>query len=241
MHTAGLAPLYYSLIPTGSVLIALMIALYIQPKGLMIASIQAFAAGFLLAVVASELLPKLHFSHHPFALSIAFLLGLLLMLLLARLSPNCCSAEESTEPLLPFITGFCIEFFVNGVIIVLSALAGHYSCMLVAISLATCCFVCGLTITTRFIAVGYSQRKTTFNVGLMSLLFPVGGLLGLWFLYRVSTMWIECLIAVGLSVLLYIATVDLLPVGFKTKRLLPKVLFFIGFLTILLIGCHVAA
>lgn len=133
----------YTLIPTCAVLLALLLGLASKPKGLMLNFIQAFSAGILLASIAVDLLPQLNFSHYGISLSISMLVGLLLMLGLAKLIPNCCSSENKTAPLLPFTTGFSLEFFINGAVIVLSALAGQFVSIIVAISLGICCFVCG--------------------------------------------------------------------------------------------------
>ncbi len=235
MGAAHALAVYYTLIPALAVLMALFLGLLAPPKGLMVNSIQALAGGTLLAVISAELLPQLNFSHSWHSLSIAILLGLLLMLALSKLNPNCCNYEVKTAPLAPFIAGFVAEFFVNGMVIVLSALVGHFTVVITAISLSVCCFVCGLSVTTRFHSVGFPAGRSLVSVFLMTLAFPIGGLLGALFLSHVPQIWIKDVIAFGMAILLYVVTSDLIIEGFKPKSWWPKFLFYIGFVAILLI------
>lgn len=235
MGVIHMSAVYYTLIPAFAVLLSLVLGLLARPKGLMINSIQALAAGTLFAVISTELLPQLDFSHSWLSLSIAIFLGLLLMLALSKLNPNCCNSEVKTAPLAPFITGFSVEFFINGMVIVLSALAGHFTVFITSISLSVCCFVCGLSVTTRFHSVGFSNGKNSISVFLMALTFPIGGLLGVLFLSQLPQIWIKDVIAFGMAILLYILTADLILEGFKPKSQRPKLLFYVGFVAILLI------
>ena len=164
---------------------------------------------------------------------------LLLMLGISQLNPDCCNTEAKASPILPLVTGFSIEFLINGLVIVMAVLASQFASMITAISLAICCFVCGLTVTTRFIMVGFITKRTVISVSLMALLFPVGGVIGLLFLNHLSSFWMEEIIAFGMAILLYIATADLLLEGLKGKSNWPKVSFYFGFLLIILINARV--
>ena len=238
MQMNYLNSLYYTFIPAAAVILSLIIGLSIKPRGIVIQMIQALAAGILLAGIAVELLPQLHFSQYGLSLSIAVLLGLVLMLILGRLNPACCSSEEKSTSLSAFISGFSIEFTINGLVIVLSVLASQFASMLTAISLAICCFVCGLSVTTRCMTVELSKQRTSMTVSLMALLFPVGGLLGMLFLNHISMLWAEEIMAFGMGVLLYIATADLLLEGFKSKSYWPKISLYLGFLLIVCINAY---
>jgi len=121
-------------------------------------------------------------------------------------------------------------------VIVLAILAGQFASFITAVSLAICCFVCGLSVTTRFISVGFSTRRTIASVLSMSALFPIGGLLGLFFLLHLSSFWMQEIIAFGLAVILYVATADLLLEGFKNNSAWAKVSFYAGFILILIIN-----
>ena len=239
MAISVIGTLGYTLVPSAAVVLALCVGLMMRPVGSMINSIQACAAGVLLSGIAVEFLPQLHFARYSVSLSLFFFLGLALMLALNRLNPGCCSSQVKSPPLLPFVTGFSIEFFVNGMVIALSVLAGHFAVLLAAVSLAVCCFVCGLSVTTRFITVKLSMNRTVFGVMLMALAFPVGGLLGLVFVAHLPAIWVEDAIAFGMAVMLYIATVDLLMEAFRTSNNFPKIMFFIGFILILLMKAKV--
>ncbi len=227
---------YYTLLPTCAVALALLAGITIKPRGVLIDIIQALAAGILLACVATELLPQLKFSQHSMSLTFSILAGLALMLSLSQINPGCCSAKSSSTPLTPFVTGFSIEFTINGLVIVLAVLAGHFAALITAVSLAICCFVCGLSVTTRFMQVGFSLRRTLLSVLVMSMLFPIGGLLGLVFLLHLSGFWRQEIVAFGLAVILYVAIADLLLEGFKNNSAWAKIAFYFGFLLILIIN-----
>lgn len=241
MNSTMLPAVFYTCLPAAAVLVALILGLSYKPKGLMINVIQAFSAGILLAGIAVDLLPQLNFARYGLSLSVALLLGLLLMLGLTRLNPACCASESKKAPLSPFITAFSLEFFINGIVIVLSALAGQFVSMVTAISLSICCFVCGLAITTRFITVHFTTLRIILFIGLMALLFPLGGLLAYLFLLKLPIIWVSEMIAFGVGVLLYITTTDLLIAGFKPKSYWPKLVFYVGFLLILWIKAKLAS
>lgn len=241
MPIHSIIPVYYTLIPSAAVLLALVLALSIKPRGIMINMIQAFSGGILLAGIAVDLLPQLDFSSYDLSLSVSMLLGLLLMLGLSKLNPNCCTTETHNSPLAPFVTGFSLEFLINGIVIVLSALAGQFVSIITAISLGICCFVCGMAVTTRLITVNMSTKKIATSMFLMALLFPVGGVLSALFLFKLPHIWIEDVIAFGVAVLLYITVFDLILSGFRAKGSLPKMVFFIGFIMILLIKANMGA
>jgi zinc transporter ZupT len=229
---------FLTLIPAASVIVALVLGLSARPRGLLIQVIQSLAAGVLLACVATQLLPVLNFSQHSGSLSVAIALGLFLMLGLARLNPGCCSQKAAASPLLPFVTGFSIEFFMNGVIIVLAGLASYQAAMMAAFSLAVCCFVCGLSVTTRLLTHNLKQKRVVWGVLCMAALFPVGGLLAYWGLSKLSSYWMGEVMAFCLAVLFYIATADLLPEGIKGSSVWPKISLFSGFVLIVVLHAH---
>ena len=227
--------MYNTLIPSAAVIVSLIIGLTTKPKGLMVQIIQALAAGILLACIAGELLPELNFSQNPVPLSLAVISGLALMLALSQVNPGCCSTKTNTTPLLPFVTGFSIEFAINGLVIVLAVAASQLASIVTAVSLSICCFVCGLTVTTRFIHTGYTTKRTSTSIVAMSLLFPLGGLFGLFSLQHLSEFWNNEIIAFGMAILLYIATADLLVDGFKGTSIFPKISLYFGFLLIIIV------
>ena len=226
---------YNTLIPAMAVILSLITGLTTKPKGIMVQITQALAAGILLACIAGELLPKLNFTQNPVSLSLAVISGLTLMLILSRINPGCCSSTQTATPLLPFITGFAIEFAINGLVIVLTVTASAFASLITAISLSICCFVCGLTVTTRLLHSGYNAKHTTASMLAMSTLFPLGGLFGFFSLQHLSAFWNTEIIGFGMAILLYIATADLLISGFNSKSNLPKVSFFAGFLLIVIL------
>lgn len=238
MNIANITPIFYTLLPVTAILLALILGLLCKPKGLMLNLIQAFSAGILLAGIAVDLLPQLNFLHYSFSLSIAMLLGLILMLGLTKLNPICCANENKTSPLLPFVTAFALEFFINGVVIILAALASQFIAIITALSLSICCFVCGLTITTRFLSLHFATEKIILFIFLMTLLFPIGGILAYLFLLQLPSIWINDMIAFSIGILLYITTADLLISGLKPQSHWPKVMFYLGFLIILWIKAN---
>ena len=227
--------LLYTLLPMGAICLAALFVMSLRPRGIFINAIQAFSAGILLAGISLELFPKLDLNQYGLAVSITLLCGLVLMLLLHKLSPGCCGDKARSMPLSPFLAAFCVEFFLNGIIITLSGLAGHLAAFIVALSLGICCFVCGMSVATRLLSRKFSRKLTWFCCFMMSLLLPLGGFLASLFVAHMSIVWIDSVIAFGIGVLLYLATADLLIEAFQKPNSSLRVIFFLGFIVVILI------
>lgn len=225
---------YYTLIPMLSIWLSAVLTVAAKPKGLFVNIMQAFSAGIILASVALTLLPHLTLSGHLYSISISVLAGLALMLLLKRLNPDCCHSDNNTASLTPFLTAFAIEFFMNGVLITLAGTASHTTALLIAISLAICCFICSATVASRLTHTGMKRARAIVIVMLMGALTPLAGLLSMSLLPMLTTTCIDMLLAFGIAILLYIATADLLLGAYKSKSDWVPIGFFIGFLVIII-------
>jgi zinc transporter ZupT len=223
--------LSYTLFPVVTIFLGAVMTLLTRPKGVFIHVIQALAGGVLLAGIATELLPRLSFAEHGASLIVAFVLGLVLMLALNQLNPGCCSGKRGGS-FAAFVLAFALEFFLNGILIVLAGVVSTLAGFLTGVSMAACCFVCGISVAVRFREKAFSSVASLSFMFLLALLPLVGGLLCLLLFRDASTIVTDDIIAFGMSVLLYIATTDLIVGAFKSESAWVKVSFFLGFIMI---------
>lgn len=228
--------LLFCLFPVATIFTAGLLVFVVKPKPRFVHVIQAFAAGVLLAGIATELMPRLNFHQHPALLTIAFFAGLALMLGLNKLNPGCCGGGNPHKPLAPFITAFALEFFINGILIALAGVVSLLAGMLVGISMAICCFVCGTAVAVRLHEKQYGARAHALVMLSLALLPIIGGVLSLLLLIHLPGTVISAILAFGVSVLLYIASADLLLSALKENGSFVKIAFFCGFIVIPLVA-----
>lgn len=232
MHSIQTA-LYVSLIPFIFVWLAGLTIRVGKPSGFIVLLTQALAAGFILASISVELMPRI-LQAKSVTVAIGFAVGFLLMLLIQRLGGGCgCSSKP--KPLSTFLIPYAVEFFINALIIGIASATSHLTLIVIAVSLSLCCFVCGMSVSTRLFSSHLSSRiKFILLLGL-TLLFPLGAFIGAWIMVTAPTIWLLDLLSFSVAVLFYLVTVELLHESFQKKNSWVISAFFIAFLFVLLL------
>ena len=120
--------LQYALIPAITVLIGGLLAFIKTPSKQVSSFTQHFAAGVVFAAVALELLPKLSEVHNNWALSIGFILGVILMIGIKEVTGGHeHSHDEAPRKRLPWnlLIAIGIDLFIDGLLIGIALMAGE--------------------------------------------------------------------------------------------------------------------
>lgn len=231
----SLMPLGQTAIPMIAVLIASFLMISYRPQGLWLNAIRVFAGGTLLAVIAQDLLPQLQITLYPTQIIGAMVLALLVMAGLNQINSSCCSHSEPSTPLSTFIIAFGLEFFINGLLIAFASLSTPMTGWLIAISLAMCCFSCGMAVASRLAAASWTRLSMSLTMVALAILFPIGAVIAMLFLNHISMRWYDAILAFSMTILLYITSVDLITPGFKQPHFRLKIIFFTAFIVFIAI------
>lgn len=232
MHSIQ-AALYVSLIPFILVWLAGLTIRVGKPSGFVVLLTQALAAGFILASISIELMPRI-LQAKSLTVAIGFALGFLLMLLIQKLGGGC-GCSNKPKPLSTFLIPYAVEFFINALIIGIASATGHLTLIVIAVSLSLCCFVCGMSVSTRLFASRLSSSTRVSILLGLTLLFPIGALIGAWVMVTVPTIWLVDILSFSVAVLFYLVTVELLHESFQKKNSWVILAFFVAFLFVLML------
>ncbi len=242
--------LLYSLIPFGLAWVSTCLLGVYKPKGISINIIQGTASAFILATIAKDLIPKILHGNH-WAMSIGFAVGIILMVLVAKYSEPCCGGgngdacgvshdkthqhAEKKKPLAPFLAGYIMEFFLVGLLIGITTAVQHHLLFIIVISVSLCTFVCSMSVSTRLIEAGIVRFRRIFTIFLMTLLFPLGALVGIGMMLYSPGFLVEMVFAFAVAILLYLATKELLMDAYRVESSTVPLVFFAAFLLVLLL------
>jgi len=223
-----------SLIPFAVVWLAALTIKIGKPSALLVLITQATAAGFILASICTEFMPRV-LQSSSITVAIGFLLGFLLMLFVQRLGGDCCSSTAENKPLAPFLIPYAVEFFINAVLIGIASATNHVTLVIIAISLSLCCFVCSMSVATRIFSSALEISQKFILLFAMALLFPIGTVLGAWVMVSMPSIWLIDLLSFSIAALFYLVTVELLHEAFAKKNQKAISAFFLAFLFVLLL------
>ena len=205
-----------------------VIAAWRPPGPRATAAIQHFAAGVVFAAAAGEILPDL--KHEGAALPVALGggIGVALMLLVKHLAKGARSGVG-----LAAVVG--VDILVDGLVLGLGFAAGGQAGAMLAVALTVEVLFLGLSATTGLAPVLGSPARTVLVVAGLTLLLPVGALLGTP-AAALSLPWRTGLFAFALVALLYLVTEELLVEAHEGPEA-PWItaMFFVGFLLLLLL------
>ena len=107
-----------------------------------------------------------------------------------------------------FLLAFCVEFFVNGLLIGVTSTFSAKNTALIAFSICVCSFACAMSFVTKLIQSNYSKASTVVWAAGMIGLFPLGALLGHVVLHSYMDL-LPPILAFEVGVLVYLSILDL--------------------------------
>ncbi|KLT73186.1 zinc permease [Neisseria arctica] len=240
----AVSPFVFMLIPAVISVIGGVVALLWNPSPQARSMIQHFAAGVILAALATELLPEIAREHaKPSILIISFALGSFFMfgmkLLTDYLEKKELSKQREGEPkglALGMLVATFIDIAVDGLIIGAGFASNTETGMILALGLSVEMLFLGLALVSDRLK-GWKIVAVTAVLGIEILAFAyLGNLL----LSNASTMVISAVLACSAAALLYLVTEELLIEAHETeeKNYYTLVLFagFLAFWSIQMLG-----
>lgn len=198
-------------------------------------TLQHFVAGVLVGAVSVELLPKILHQESNWSIGIGFVLGVAVMSLLHEFAHHLAGKEKKGMPL-GLMAGGAIDFFIDGLLIGLSFIAGIRSGMVIAISLSLCAFFFSFAISAVMKRKNNSKKAQTLSIAAVALMFPLGALIGGGIIANLPKEILVETIAFGVAALLYVGVEELLVEAHETHDTVwVSSAFFLGFLLILLL------
>ncbi len=219
----------YPLIPTVCMIIGGMLATLFVPKPSVRAATQHFAAGVVFAAVAIELLPALGHTQQQLTIAIGFLIGVFSMLSIKW-------ATGQSESPVGLLSAVGVDIAIDGLLIGIAFEAGRRSGDLITTALAIEILFLGLATTAILRKEKWSASWSITSIILLSLLIPLGYLLGISLMHFLPASALTGVIAFGIAALLFLVTEELLLEAHEIPdRLWVTACFFIGFLVIVLL------
>lgn len=226
--------LLYAAVPVAATIGGGMVAAYRPPGVGFQRAVQHFAAGAVFAAVSVELVFDLLRRDRPVPTAIGFLVGTGLMLLLKAVATRVERARDSLQAF-GLIVATGVDVAIDGIVLGIGFAAGARQGRLLTAALTLELVFLGLSVASEIRGGGLRRTRvvgfTAILAGLLIVGVGVGNRLG-----SVSGSQFVALLAFGAAALLYLVTEELLVEAHEEPEgPLPPALFFLAFLTILII------
>ena len=227
--------LFCLLAPAVAVLAGGVLVRIWRPSPRVQAIVQHFTAGLVLGAVAIELAPDFVQSEHRIAVVAGFIIGAVLMLLVARLTSSTEGAHTGSS--LSLFWAVAVDLFVDGLLVGTSFAVGAKQGVLVAIALAACGFFLAITTATSFQSKGASRGKTLLVTITLTLITAAGFYLAHLFAAQLVGGLRSGTLAFATAALLYLVAEELMTEAHEAAEDRPATpaLFFAGFLLVYLL------
>ncbi|AQR75103.1 ZIP family metal transporter [Sphingomonas sp. LM7] len=218
----------YTLVPVAAVFLGSLAAVLRRPSEAMISAMQHLAAGVVFAAAATEILPQVMHQASPAATLIGGGLGVATMLALKEI-------EKRFEGKIALLGAIGLDILIDGLVLGLAFVAGARAGLLLTIALTLEVLFLGLSLATELSATSRSRLRVVATTTAVALLLPAGALLAVP-VAQFPPVVIAGFLSFGLMALLYLVTEELLVEAHaRPDSPLISAMFFIGFLTLLLI------
>lgn len=218
------------------------VAAVVRPPGPRVTSaLQHLAAGVVFAVVAVELLPDIIRVHDPFEIGWTFAAGVACMLGVEWLGARVAASRGGgRRTSLVELVGIGVDMLLDGILIGIAFAVGVGQGRLLAIALGLEFLSLGLSIAAGLAGRGAGRLFAVLVPSALALLVIAGAVVGDTVLDSASQRTMAGVLSFGSAALLYLVTEDLLVEAHEAPHTVAAtVLFFAGFLGILLFGAAV--
>ena len=228
--------LLYSLIPVAAALIAALAAIFLKGSGRLQSIVQHLAGGVVFAAVALEITPDLMERHAPTPTAFGFIAAVVGLLLLSKSEQSGGAKAGASKLPLVYLGAIGIDLLLDGFVIGIGFSGGPRQGRLLTLALTLELIALGLALIGELRGRSISTWKSfAITAGVASLLI-LGTGLGVGLL-RIAPAWaVTVALGFGEAALLYLVTEELLREAHEREDTsLTTAIFFVGFLSILLI------
>ena len=252
-----------ALLPVGATTIGAVFAAWRSPGPRARSGLQHFAAGVVFSVVAVELLPDVVRSNNPVAVALGFASGVMVMLLVRRWTEGAEGEQKLPEPFaasalpgrvpaplpdlaarastgaapLGMLFAVGVDILLDGLLLGIAFAAGVKEGLLLTLALSLELLSLGLAIAASLTARSASRARAVGVPATLSLLLPVGAVVGDTVLHNAAAPVLGGVLAFGCAALLFLVTEELLVEAHETAETPgTTAMFFAGFLLFLIFG-----
>jgi ZIP family zinc transporter len=243
MPASGLAtPALFACIPALAAAAGASIAVLRTPRPPVTRALQHLAAGVVFAVVAVELLPEVIRARDPVEIGWTFGAGVAFMLGVEWVSTRLAAAGPGRRRLsLVELVGIGVDMLLDGILVGIAFAVGARQGRLLAAALGAEFLSLAMSMASGLARRGAGRGRAVAVPSALALLVVVGTLVGATVLRDAGQRTIAGVASFGCAALLYLVTEDLLVEAHEAPHsAAATVLFFAGFLGILLFGTLMA-
>lgn len=238
MSSIGQASLLVS-IPVVAAGVGSTVAVLRPPSPRVVAGVQHFAAGVVIAALVGEVLPDLREEGNQGWAVVGFAAGVALMLGLAaygrRADERRARVATRAAAVAPvsLLAAVAVDLLVDGALVGLGSTMGGTQGLIITAALTIEVLFLGLSVAGELTQLGMSRARATAICWALGLLTAVGGLGAVILLDGASAAVLATVLAFGAAALLYLAVEELLVEAHEERETtLLSALFFIGFLLV---------
>jgi zinc transporter, ZIP family len=215
----------YAALPIVALVVSGLFALNRQVSKPRLSMFQHFAAGVVIASVALELLPVLLKAGSVPGMTLGYIAGVAVMLIIERLAAR-------TGAKVPI----AIDLFIDGLLLMIGFSTGEKGGFLLLLGLTLETTALGIVLAPSLAAGGKTRTQVIVPLMGFGLSILAGAGCGL-FLPRETGFWFAAILGFGVAALLYLVVEELIAEAHETKdTAFTTALFFAGFLIPLLLG-----
>lgn len=228
--------------PVVAGIIGAAVAVIRTPSAALVAGVQHFAAGVVMAAVAGEVLPDLR-SRGPLWLIVIGFSAAVALLLLLRQFEHDDEHDDDDEPsvagALPvgFLAAVAVDLFIDGVLVATGARVSSRTAIIIAVALTLEVLFLGVAVALRLTGSGVPKVRAAMTTGALSLVTAVGAVLGALVLGGAGNAVLSLVLAFAAAALLWLVVEELLVEAHETpERPWMAMMFFAGFLALYCLG-----
>lgn len=198
-------------------------------------AVQHFAAGVVIAAVASDLIPEIESIGKPVGIMMGFVAGGLVMILMKSFVLRF-EAREKQKHQLPIglASAAAVDTFIDGTIISAGVLTGEKLGSLLTIALAMELFFLTLSVGSEFHKHKSMRRHGLATTSGIAILLVIGGIVSTFFLQNVTKATLAVFLAFGAAALIYLIAEELLVESIEAEEsLFSTAMLFAGFASVL--------
>ncbi len=225
--------------PIGAAIIGSVVSVLRPPGPKTTSSIQHFAAGVVLSALAGEILPDLRLEGSLLFAVLGFVLGSGLVLALGAIGRRIERRRTVGSSQLPWglLVAVGIDLLLDGLLVGLGSSLGERQGIILTIALTLEILFIGLSVTTTLLQTGLPRLRAVAIATGLGLATGVGAIGGALFLSDASRPILALVLAFGAAALLYLVVEELLVEAHEqAETTIMAALFFLGFLTIYVLG-----
>ena len=226
--------LQYTLAATAVGILGGLVSAFWAPDVRARSAIQHFAAGLVIAAVASDVIPETERLGRPYAVIGGFAAGGLAMIGLKWLVVRFEKREQARGKLpIGLATAAALDTLIDGATISAGFAAGRHLGLLLVAVLAVELFFLNLSVGTEFHKGKEARWRGLTVTSATALLLPVGATAGNFFLADASESTIAVFLAFGAAALIYLIAEELLVEAIEAEQsLFSTAMLFAGFLCV---------